>query len=162
MNLALDLDDVVIDFTAGILQAAGVSSDRFKDIHSYDYREIFEFKPVWERVKDDTLFWLNLPPIEYIIPSVCTAYLTGRYASEQITRSWLQKWSLPQLPLYYSQDKARDGLALGFTGVVDDKAKDFEACVKVLPDSFLVSRPWNRHAITPRRIFRLCELEWRT
>ena len=162
MNLALDLDDVVIDFTAGIFQAAGIAPERFKDICSYDYREVFEFKPVWERVKNDAAFWLGLSAIEVEIPSVCTAYLTSRHASEAITRQWLASNRLPQLPLHYSHNKAQDAVALGFTGVVDDKGEDFEACVKVLPDSFLVSRPWNRHIETARRIFRLIELEWRT
>ena len=163
MRLGLDIDDVVCDFTWGVFKEAGIPIERVSEVKSYDYNEVLDFKPIWERVKDDNAFWLGLPVLDSHIPTCCVAYVTARYCPPDITKAWLVKNGLPELPLYYVKGvkKLEALLSHGLDGIVDDKAEVFMRVYKQLPMSFLVSRPWNRHVVTPNRIFRLEELDWR-
>ncbi len=163
MRLGLDIDDVVCDFTWGVFHEAEISVEQVVGVRSYDYREVLDFKPIWERIKDNDAFWLALPVLDSHIPNCCVAYVTSRYCPIQITEAWLRAKSLPLLPIHYvkSDDKLSVLLEHDLDGIVDDKAEVFEKVSKRLPSSFLVSRPWNRHVITPNRIYRLEELDWR-
>ena len=163
MQLGLDIDDVVCDFTWGVFYEAAIPIEQVIGVRSYDYREVLDFKPIWKRVKDNAAFWLGLPVLNGYIPRCCVAYVTSRYCSPQITEMWLQANDLPLLPIYYvkSDDKLSILLEHGLDGIVDDKAEVFEKVSARLPMSFLVSRPWNRHVVTPNRIYRLEELDWR-
>lgn len=173
MRLGVDIDDVIADFTASVLNFAGVRPDRYKDIITYDYKPVIaDFKQqVWNHVKDSEQFWLTLPPIERHIPSCCVLYLTARYCSDDVTKEWLKRNGLPLLPIVNVNhvhcgterdvSKTEKMLEHGLDGLVDDKDKHFLDAVKVRPNSFLVSRPWNKGVVTPQRIFRLAELEWR-
>ena len=163
MRLGLDIDDVVCDFTRGVFEEAGIPIERVSEVRSYDYNEVLDFKPIWERVKDSQEFWLSLAVLDRHIPACCVAYVTARYCPPAITETWLIKNGLPLLPIYHAKgtEKLEALYAHNLDGIVDDKAGVFMRVYKELPTSFLVSRPWNRHVVTPNRIYRLEELEWR-
>jgi len=162
MNLGLDIDGVICDFTAGIFSVAGIPLRRVAEVQSYDYKPVLDFKPIWARVRGDELFWLGLAPLETTIPQCCAVYLTSRYCSDAVTRQWLHVHGFPKLPVVNTQDKAGKLQELGLDGLVDDHAEHFMAAQAVATQNFLVSRPWNRHIVSTRRILRLEELEWRT
>ena len=163
MRLGLDIDDVICDFTWGVFGEAGIPIQRVADVRHYDYREVLDFKPIWERVKDDNAFWMSLPVLDSYIPACCVAYVTARHCPPTITNAWLIKNNLPLLPLYYAKgtEKLEALREHNLDGIVDDKAGVFMKVYEQLPTSFLVSRPWNRHVVTPNRIYRLEELDWR-
>lgn len=161
MRLGLDIDGVICDFTGGVFRAAGVPLTRYADIQGYDYTPVLNFREIWERIKGDELFWLGLAPVETHIPHCCGVYLTSRDCSDAVTRQWLHVHGFPKLPIINTRDKARAIEVQELDGLVDDCAAHFLAAEKVASCNFLVSRPWNREVVTPRRIYRLEELEWR-
>jgi hypothetical protein len=123
------------------------------------------FDKVFEEIKRDHDFWVNAPPLDAYIPNQVQMYLTARECPNTWTKEWLKKNGFPDLPLVNTQveKRSKDAIALeaGVHGHVDDKAETFIQCNRVLPYSFLVSRPWNIDVQTPRRIYKLEELEWR-
>ena len=161
MRLGLDIDNVICDFTRGVFKFAGVPYQEVYRVHSYDYKEVFNFKNLWERVKDDETFWLSLPVLDSHIPSCCAAFVSARYCPPETTMRWLEKHNLAKLPLHQTKDKLQTLRNLNLQGLVDDKAEVFLEVREEFPLSFLVSRPWNRHVSTPNRIYRLEELDWR-
>lgn len=161
MNLGLDIDGVICNFTAGVFRAAGVPLSRYAEIVGYDFSPVLNFKPVWDRVKGNEEFWLGLAPLETNVPHCCSVYLTSRYCSDAVTRQWLHVHGFPKLPIVNTPDKAGALRTYMLDGLVDDHADHFMAAQAVAKQNFLVSRPWNRHIVTTRRIFCLEELEWR-
>ena len=173
IRLGLNIDDIVSDFALGIFKVAGVPYDLYKYILTYDYRPVItDFKSILNEVKDDRQFWLDLEPLEKSIPDCCTHYLTARYCPDSITKEWILRNNLPALPIV-NVNHVRCGtprdlsktdklIELGLDGLVDDKDKHFMDASSVKPNSFLVSRPWNRNVQTNNRIYRLEELDWRT
>ena len=105
MRLGLDIDNVICDFTRGVFKFAGVPYQEVYRVHSYDYKEVLNFKNIWERVKDDETFWLSLPVLDSHIPSCCAAFVSARYCPPETTMRWLKKHNLAKLPLHQTKDK---------------------------------------------------------
>lgn len=163
LNLGVDIDGVLADFARGILRVAGVELDRFCAIEEYDFRPVLNFGEIWPRIKDNKEFWLGLQALETPpLPRCCTMYLTSRACSDEVTRTWLRVHGFPELPIVNTQDKAGALRDFFLDGLVDDHDVQFHAAQVLADHNFLVSRPWNRKVVTPRRICRLDELEWRT
>ena len=161
MRLGLDIDGVVCDIYTGLFGVAGVPLKRLTEIEQYNFLPVFEFNPVWEKVKDDENFWLSAPVLDRHIPSCCVAYISSRHCSQETTQRWLHCHGLDVIPLYQTSGKARVLRELGLDGLVDDKGETYEELRDEFPASFLVSRPWNKWVKTPNRIYRLEELDWR-
>lgn len=177
-KLSLDIDDVICDFTRGFFRAIGVKPEEvdmhWKHPRDYYYSNLIpqeeatpsrSFHKVFDSLKIQEDFWLNLPVLDSYVPPQVQMYLTARETPDAITQRWLRRHGFPDLPLvnvnWSKRSKAEVALEAGMHGHVDDKSDTFEECVRVLPYSFLASRPWNIDVITPRRIYRLEELDWR-
>ena len=179
-RFSLDIDDVIADFTRGFFRRLGVSpaglEAEWKHPRDYWYSRLIPqidcsgpeecFNQVFEHVKRDDFFWLSLDAMETQIPPSIAMYLTSRETSDKVTRAWLRKRGFPDLPLFNAhsakRSKADIALEAGMVGHIDDKSETFVSCIEAgLTKSFLVSRPWNIEVETPRRIYRLEEIEWR-
>lgn len=178
VKLSLDIDDCICDFTRAFFVKNGLSqaeaNEAWKKPRDYWYSWLLpqtevtpeaSFDKVFEAIKKDHDFWVNAPALDTYIPKQVQMYLTARECPNEWTTEWLKKNGFPLLPLVNTQIEKRKkvdiALQAGMHGHVDDKAETFMECNRILPYSFLVSRPWNIDVITPRRIYRLEELDWR-
>lgn len=148
---------------------------RWKNPRDYYYSNLIpqveptpskSFHKIFDALKVDPNFWLGLPVLDNHIPKDVEMYLTARECPDEVTREWLDKHDFPKLPLtnvhYTKRHKVDVATEAGMHGHIDDKSDTFIACVEDLPHSFLASRPWNIDVITPRRIYRLEEVDWRS
>jgi len=178
-HLSLDIDDVVADFTRHFF----VKNGRSKAQADVDYRRPRDywyswllpqtqgspeanFNRVFEGIKKNEDFWLTIPVLDRHIPRDVAFYLTSRECPNELTEEWLRINDLPKLEVVNATllKKKKWDIAKerGVTGHIDDKDTTFLGCIEHgFVDSFLVSRPWNVDVQTPRRIYRLEELDWR-
>jgi hypothetical protein len=179
-RLSLDLDDVVCDFTHHFFVKNGrtrlqAKKDYFRP-RDYWYSWLLpqgedgpeaSFDRVFEVVKKNPDFWLTMPVLDKHIPHEVVFYLTSRECANEITQEWLRINDLPQLEVVNASLLNRKKWDIAkereITGHIDDKDTTFVGCISNdLPDSFLVSRPWNTDIKTDRRIYRLEEVDWRS
>jgi hypothetical protein len=178
VKLSLDIDDVICDFTRGFFFAVGLSREEananWARPRDYYYSNILpqtgqdareSFHNTFDALKVKRDFWLGLPVLDHYVPKQVQMYLTARECPDDVTQEWLSARGFPRLPLVNvhptKRSKASVALEAGMQGHVDDKDDTFLECLSVLPHSFLASRPWNIDVVTPRRIYRLEELDWR-
>jgi hypothetical protein len=178
LNFSLDIDDCICDFTRGFFAANGLTgpaaNEAWKKPRDYWYSWLIpqtqgspeaSFNKVFDDLKRERDFWVNLPVLDNYIPDSVKMYLTARECPNEWTREWLTKNGFPDLPLVNTQDVQKSKAVIaayhGMQGHVDDKSETFIDCYKTLPDSFLMSRPWNIDVSTVRRVYRLEELDWR-
>jgi hypothetical protein len=179
VRFSLDIDDVIADFTTHFFVYNGLSKaqarEAYKKPRDYWYSWLIpqtegsqeaSFNKVFQEVKANKDFWLTVPVLDSCIPKGVTHYLTSRECSDDVTREWLRRNDFPPFPVINSHVTGETKLALarglGVDGHIDDKAETFLQCLEGgLLKSYLVSRPWNVEVVTPLRIYRLEELEWR-
>ena len=161
LKLGLDIDGVVCDLYTGLFGVAGVPLYRLHDVEEYNFKPVFDFDPVWDKVKGDDNFWLSCPVLDGYLPVQAVAYISSRYCSPEITKQWLRCHGLDAFPLYQTDDKLAKLRELKLDGLIDDRGETYEQVRGEFPASFLVSRPWNRWVKTRNRIYRLEELDWR-
>jgi hypothetical protein len=174
----LDIDDVIADFTRHFFVYNGLTkgeaNEAYKKPRDYWYSWLIpqteptqeeSFNKVFNRIKVNEDFWLNIPVLDNVIPRQVTHYLTSRECTDKVTIEWLRRNNFPLLPLINAHNLKKSKLSIArelASGHIDDKAETFIDCYNGgLADSYLVSRPWNIDVVTPHRIYRLEELEWR-
>lgn len=178
-RFSLDIDDVVADFSRHFFVWNGRTrkqSDRdYMRPRDYWYSWLLpqgpegpeaSFDKVFQAIKQEPDFWLTMPVLDSHIPLEVEFYLSSRECPNYLTMEWLRINDLPQLEVvnanHLNQKKWDLALARGITGHIDDKDTTFVGCIEHgLEDSFLASRPWNTDVKTPRRIYRLEEVDWR-
>ena len=176
---SLDIDDVIAGFTTYFFMRNGLSKEEAAEAwkHPRDYwyswlipqtEETPEqsFNKVFNEIKKDDNFWLGIPVLDSYVPPSVKFYLTSRECSDSVTEEWLRINGFPKLEVvnshYLGISKAAIAKARKIEGHIDDKSETFIQCIKEgLTKSYLVSRPWNIDVETPRRIYRLEELDWR-
>jgi hypothetical protein len=155
MNIYLDVDAVVCDFSGGLVK-------KFPDFKNHDPLEydLPSYINLDELYKDPT-FWLALPVLDR--PTVKIAgYMSHRPFATYITEFWLYINKFPPTKVYHTKtscQKAELLLSCNCDLYVDDKPQTFYECTEVGLNTYLYTQPWNLHIKTDKRINNLKELE---
>lgn len=157
MKIAVDLDDVILDFCGGVRQAVKVEFGvdlKPDDLDRWHLSEILD--PIigrswWTWMQEREWLWANFPAIDGAIGSLERLRRDGHYLelvtskprwAEHNTWKWLGKWRPPvqRVTIVGPKDRKRD-----FTDadlLVDDKPKNLE---EFSPGwTILFDRPHNR------------------
>jgi len=169
----LDIDGVLADFTKSFFQRA--SDLGLKDIFpSGDEEYVYlncgvpkkHFKIVWDSVKDDEDFWLNIEVIPGTLESLTFkpfAYITHRPIANEISIAWLHKNKFPNSQECHTvsdpKHKVKLALKLGAKRIIDDLPNTCKDFIDAGLDAFLFDRPHNLRIEDIKRIYELSEIE---
>jgi hypothetical protein len=163
-KIALDIDGVLADFSKSFrqrIEAAGMSPGPFDEqVHwKFPYSA---HKELWEKLKKDKDFWLNLEPVcDPKLPFEPVAYVTFREIPTEWTEEWLAKHGFPCEKVYSisggsKSDAIRESGADIF---VDDCYETFVNLNKEGVTTFLFDKPYNsKYSVGYRRIKQLSDL----
>ena len=98
LRVGLDIDGVLADFSAGIINhAKAIGEDGFpespQDVRSWAMCS--NFRPVFNNVCLDPDFWLGLPKLETTIDFQPSIYVTARPIKSDVTYKWLEASGFP-------------------------------------------------------------------
>lgn len=167
-RIALDVDGVLCNFTQGLIDKA-VEMGRGEYFPS-SWEEWREWRAdtdnatesVWDRIKEDTDFWLSLAPFDVDVEFQPVAYVTARPIPSIVTQTWLVLNKFPDsevVTVGYDQSKVRALRELGVEVYVDDRVENYLELKEAGFRSFLFDRPWNQEVDAREdRIFELKEI----
>ena len=141
LKIGLDIDEVLADFVGAMLQRFPEMNDRsvyWNDPHILDN---------FDKVKNDTDFWLNIPPKITDIPFEPHCYITSRPVSTELTKQWLKRHGFPVAPIYtvgHDMSKIEAAKQSGIDIFVDDRYENFVELNKNGICCFLFDAPHNR------------------
>lgn len=166
-HLAIDLDDVVLDYTGGV--AAAVKMEFGVDLSAEDFTG-WDLHPVldpiigrswWSWMRDREWLWANFPAVPGAMGGLEKLRRQGFYLecvtskpqwAEHNTWKWLGRWRPPfqRVTIVGPKDRKID-----FTDaelLVDDKMKNLNEFVQEGRQAILFDRPHNRHDQFPTRV----------
>lgn len=175
-KIGIDCDGVIADFNKSfipkVIEVTG--EDKFPprpfDIVTWNYPESYSYTPeqtsaVWEVIKNDPTFWLNLDPYEET--QICLEHLAslveegheiyfvtnrpGVMAKLQ-TEDWLNNNGFNDFPtVLISAQKGEMAHALELDWYIDDKTGNIIDVFEKSPNtnSFLLGRTWNQNDGVP-------------
>ena len=141
-KVGIDIDGVIADFNGAIHRIIG------KPDHSPVDWEDPNINKVYEEVRNNEDFWLNLRPLVSVkdIPFQPHCYITSRSINPKITQQWLHNHGFADVPLYCvksGESKVETALKSGVDYFIDDYYKNFIELNKAGVCTFLLSRSWN-------------------
>jgi uncharacterized HAD superfamily protein len=148
----IDIDGVICDFVTGIIKSAqdlGFGEDFPKspaDITSWGICD--KFGEVFDSVKSDDNFWLNLPLLNEVPKELeVDYYLTARPCKSEVSARWIEKMILPQAEVITTAtplDKIPILKNLGATLFIDDHYKTIIEARLAGINAFLFAAPYQR------------------
>lgn len=155
VRIALDLDEVLIDFIGGYKEYHNISGP-VKNFHfSYGTNDIVKILP--------DSFWANLKP--KISPSDINfqpiAYISKRHFDEEITQRWIESNGFPCVPVYHVKEGSKTTIAqkLNIDYFVDDHILNFQELTSVGINTFLMDCEHNRQFdVGEKRLYNINEL----
>lgn len=173
MTIALDVDGVVCNWWGGILRTGKKMGLRDKlPMHENWINKWYgsgaAFNKVWDAVKNDKDWWMDLEPIKGALESInfdVECFLTARPVDPNITMLWLKKngferWKTVRNSGGYKKVDVMKHF--GYRVLVDDKPdilEEVRACSDAPVRCYLMDQPWNRsHNDAGWRIYSLAEL----
>ena len=166
-HLAIDLDDVCLDFTGGV--KASVERE-FGVVIPDDAFEAWDLHPIldpiigrswWKWLREREWLWANFPAVNGAIGGLERLRLEGFYLecvtskprwAEYNTWRWLGRWRPPFQRVTIVGDKDRK---VDFTEadlLIDDKLKNLQEFVQAGRKGIMFDRPHNRHDQFPTRV----------
>jgi len=154
------MDDVVVDFVGGIINAANIEHDakiRREDIREWDLSKVLNpiiGGPWWEWMKREEWLWANFGVIPGAIGGIARLRKQGHYIelvtskpewAEHNVWKWLGKWRPAIQAVTIVTPKANKAHATEAEWLIDDKP---ENCIDFLHDgrsAMLFSQPHNAH-----------------
>lgn len=166
-HLAIDLDDVCLDFTGGV--RAAVQREFAVEIPESAF-EAWDLHPVldpiigrswWKWLREREWLWSNFPAVDGAVGGLERLRHEGYYLecvtskprwAEYNTWRWLGKWRLPFNRVTIVGEKDRK---IDFTDaelLIDDKPANLTPFVDAGRQGILFARPHNRHEQFPSRV----------
>lgn len=141
-KVGIDIDGVIADFNGAIHTLAGVPG------HAPVDWEDPNINRVYQKVKADKKFWLDLQPLVHVkdIPFQPHCYITSRSIDPEVTKEWLNNHGFADVPLYCvgsGESKVETALKSGVHYFIDDYYRNFVELNKAGICTFLLSRSWN-------------------
>lgn len=149
--IALDIDDVVLDFKSAF-------EKRFGKLNEY-WDGSYEISDDLNKIKNDKEFWTNLPVLNK--PTFEPAmYITSRSIPVEWTKENLQKMGLPCAPVYcvpWNESKVAIMKEHNVSVLIDDKPDNYKDAVNNGIFCYLMDSPHNKWFRVPehRRITNL-------
>lgn len=150
--IALDIDDVCLDFMGSFEKKTGIKLNDYWN-GSYQIREKLE------ELKGDKEFWTNLPA-KYLPSFEPDMYITSRSIPVEWTKENLEKMGFPCAPVYSVPWNASKVALLKEHKVsilIDDKVANYKEATEAGIFCYLMDAPHNRYLknIGHRRIYNL-------
>lgn len=154
MKTALDIDGVLADFNARIIETAkemGLGKHfpaRAAWCKTWYYSD--KFSEVWDAIKGDVQWWLSIEPFPGARESIkfpVDAYVTARPIPCKFTAAWLQHYEFPIANVLTVEPDTSKVAALKHLGIelyVDDRPDNFHEILAAGITCLLFDRPWNR------------------
>lgn len=151
-RIGLDVDEVLADFKGGFNKHHNV------DIKWHSWYSSYRFSSLFEKIKNDTGFWMNLAPLinpdDMKFEPVC--YVTSRPVENAVTENWIELNGFPTVPVVtVGRGESKVG-ALKKYGVdvfIDDKYETFRDVNSAGIACYLMDQPHNqRFDVGYRRI----------
>lgn len=156
-RVALDIDGVLADFNKSVKSKFGIENDPTHWYYSYTFD-----KALWEELKADKAFWLNIEPYfdGSFIPFEPVCYVTHRSVPKEWCEEWLEKNHFPCVPVHVVGGSKVDKLKeLDIDIFVDDKYDNFKELNDNGIFTYLLTQPWNeRYNVGHKRIDSLVEI----
>ena len=139
-RIALDVDDVVADFTRGFEEKTGLKLNPY-------WQSNYEIMSKLNELRDDKDFWVNLP-VRHRPNFEPTMYISSRGIPEEYTKEFIQKNGLPCAPVVHvpwntsKVDVLKDN---NIDILCDDKCENFTDATKAGVFCYLVDTPANRY-----------------
>lgn len=161
MHIAVDLDDVVLDFCGGLREAIRKEYNfDVGDFEKWELRDVLD--PVvgrnwWSWLRERDWLWPNFPAIDGAIGGIDALRRDGHYVelvtskpewAEYAVWKWLGKWRPPFNAVTIVGPKDRK---VDFTDariLIDDKFENCDEFAKAGRTGLLFDRPHNRDAET--------------
>lgn len=159
MHIAVDLDDVVLDFVGGLRAALKkeygvvIEADDIRDFNLRPYLDPIIGRSWWSWMKDRAWIWSHFEAIDGAIGTIDRLRRDGHYLelvtskpewAEHNVYRWLGKWrpAFQRVTITGPTDSKVD-----FTNadiLIDDKVENVKAFIEAGRDALLFSRPHNR------------------
>jgi 5'(3')-deoxyribonucleotidase len=158
-HIAVDLDDVVLDFVGGLRIAlkkeynVDLHEDTIKDFNLAPYLDPIIGRSWWAWLRDRDWLWQNFPAVDGAIGTLEKLRLEGYYLelvtskpkwAEHATYQWLGKW---RPPFQRVTIVSKDDVKADFTDariLIDDKMQNIKDFVNAGRTGLLFTRPHNR------------------
>ena len=149
--VALDIDDVCLDFSSAFTKRFGVELNPYWEGH-------YQMAEMLKELQTDKEFWINIPAKN--IPSFePDLYITSRSIPDDWTRESLQRAGLPCAPVYsvpWNTSKVDLLKAHNVTVMIDDKWANYKEATDAGVFCYLMDAPHNQHYnVGHRRIYDL-------
>lgn len=166
-HVALDLDDVILDFVGGILRwlkteySAEVDPEKIVDFNLRPFLDPIIGKNWWTAFRERDWLWPNFDAVPGAIGAIEQLRREGWYLeivtskpdwAEYATWKWLGKWrpKVQRVTIIGPEDNKADYTTAPV--LVDDKADNIREFIEAGRQGILFTRPHNRNANIPGAI----------
>jgi uncharacterized HAD superfamily protein len=171
MRIAVDLDDVVLDFVGGLREAVKkeygveIPEESIRDFNLRPYLDPIIGRNWWSWMEERTWLWANFPAVDGAIGTLDRLRRDGHYLelltskprwAEHNVYKWLGKWRPPfqQVTIVGKDDNKAD--FSDATILIDDKWENVEDFSNAGREALLFTRPHNeKHLWLPDRVQRV-------
>lgn len=163
MHIAVDMDDVILDFTGGVIDAVNLeyapspplTVDDVKDWHIGEVLNPIIGYSWWRWMRKRSWLWSNFPAVPGAIGYLERLRSDGHYLevvtskpewAEANVWQWLGKWKPPVQRVTIVNDSVEKVEATTAEVLVDDKFENVKAFADAARHAVLFTRSHNRHA----------------
>lgn len=148
-KIFIDIDGVLANFSLAYSDKARemglLNKDEVYEQRHWNFK--YEHGPVWEAIKNDEDFWLNIQPLcEPNFGFEPCGYVTSRNIPSEITQKWISKFNFPSVPVYTTNGESKVPILkeLGCDIFVDDYWGNFLEITKAGIVCYLFDTTYNR------------------
>lgn len=144
--IGLDIDGVLADFSGSFIELAkkeGIKTNaNFNQSH---WNFPYEYNKLWEKIKNDKSFWLNIKPLVSDLTFEPNFYVTSRTIPTEWTEEWLSINNFPCVPVYSTNGGSKVEILkeLKCNTFLDDCFDNFKELNKAGIRTFLMNQPYN-------------------
>jgi uncharacterized HAD superfamily protein len=161
-KIGLDIDGVLADFSASFIELAkkeGINTNNSFDQSHWNFP--YEYNVLWNKIKNDKEFWLNIKPITTNLTFEPDFYVTSRSIPSSWTEEWISKNNLPCVPVYTTNGKSKVDILkqLKCDTFLDDCFSNFKELNQSGIRTFLMNQTYNiKHDVGYKRIYNVNSL----